>query len=200
MLAFFYRIWYNYIEKLHDRSKERRDRSLFHSFLLRGEKMSKDNKYDEELSKIEIIEKITQKITPVAKELGVEIVDVEYLQDGGFWYVRIYIEYLDKEVSLEDCALFSNKVEEDIDNLIDKKFFLEVSSPGIERPLKKVEDFVRFIGEKIKVSLKHKLNDKKNYQGKIISCNDEILVIENESGELSIEYKEIKKANLIYEF
>jgi len=162
--------------------------------------MSKDNKYDEELSKIEIIEKITQKITPVAKELGVEIVDVEYLQDGGFWYVRIYIEYLDKEVSLEDCALFSNKVEEDIDNLIDKKFFLEVSSPGIERPLKKVEDFVRFIGEKIKVSLKHKLNDKKNYQGKIISCNDEILVIENESGELSIEYKEIKKANLIYEF
>ena len=162
--------------------------------------MSKDNKKNEELSKELIIEKITQKITPVAKELGVEIVDVEYLQDGGYWYVRIYIEYLNKEISLEDCALFSNKVEEDVDNLIDKKFFLEVSSPGIERPLKKVDDFVRFTGKKIRVVLKHKLNNKKNYDGKIISCNDSLLVIENENQELSIEYKEIKKANLIYEF
>ena len=162
--------------------------------------MSKDNKKNEELSKELIIEKITQKITPVAKELGVEIVDVEYLQDGGYWYVRIYIEYLNKEISLEDCALFSNKVEEDVDNLIDKKFFLEVSSPGIERPLKKVDDFVRFTGKKIRVVLKHKLNNKKNYDGKIIYCNDSLLVIENENQELSIEYKEIKKANLIYEF
>jgi len=175
-------------------------RSLFLSLSLRGEKMSKDNKKNEELSKELIIEKITQKITPVAKELGVEIVDVEYLQDGGYWYVRIYIEYLNKEISLEDCALFSNKVEEDVDNLIDKKFFLEVSSPGIERPLKKVDDFVRFTGKKIRVVLKHKLNNKKNYDGKIISCNDSLLVIENENQELSIEYKEIKKANLIYEF
>ena len=162
--------------------------------------MSKDNKKNEELSKELIIEKITQKITPVAKELGVEIVDVEYLQDGGYWYVRIYIEYLNKEISLEDCALFSNKVEEDVDNLIDKKFFLEVSSPGIERPLKKVDDFVRFTGKKIRVVLKHKLNNKKNYDGKIISCNDSLLVIESENQELSIEYREIKKANLVYEF
>lgn len=161
--------------------------------------MSKDKK-NEEIMKLNIIEKITYLITPVADEMGLELVDVEYLQDGGYWYVRIYIEYLDKEISLDDCALFSNKVEEGIDKLIEQKFFLEVSSPGIERPLRKVADFVRFSGEKIKVTLKHKLDDKKAYEGKIVSCNDEILVINNGDTDIPISYKEIKKANLIFEF
>ena len=161
--------------------------------------MSKDKK-NEELLKLNIVEKITHLITPVVDEMGLELVDVEYLQDGGYWYVRIYIEYLDKEISLDDCALFSNKVEERIDKLIEQKFFLEVSSPGIERPLKKIEDFVRFKGEKIKVTLKHKLDDKKAYEGKIISCINETLVINNGDGDISIPYKEIKKANLMFEF
>lgn len=161
--------------------------------------MSKDKK-NEEIMKLNIIEKITYLITPVADEMGLELVDVEYLQDGGYWYVRIYIEYLDKEISLDDCALFSNKVEEGIDKLIEQKFFLEVSSPGIERSLRKVADFVRFSGEKIRVTLKHKLDDKKAYEGKIVSCNDEILVINNGDADIPISYKEIKKANLIFEF
>ncbi|MGF6905754.1 ribosome maturation factor RimP [Fusobacterium sp. PH5-44] len=161
--------------------------------------MSKDKKNKENIQ-INVVEKITDLITPVVEEMGLELVDVEYLQDGGYWYVRIYIEYLEKEISLEDCALFSGKVEENIDKLIEQKFFLEVSSPGIERPLKKVSDFIRFKGEKIKVTLKHKKDDKKAYEGKIVSCNADILVVNDGNQDIFIEYKEIKKANLKFEF
>ena len=113
----------------------------------------------------ESIVKIEKIVLPVLKEMELELVDIEYLQEGGYWYVRIYIEKLDGDVSLDDCAKVSMAVEDDIDKLIDKKFFLEISSPGVERPLKREKDYIRFTGSKIKVSLKHKINEKKNFEG-----------------------------------
>lgn len=148
-----------------------------------------------------IIQKIENIVTPVVQEMNLSLVDVEYLQDGGYWYVRIFIENLNDDITLEDCATVSNKIEDDVDKLIDKKFFLEVSSPGIERPLKKIEDFIRFKDEKIKVSLKHKINENKNYIGLLEECKDNIifLKLENEIV-LEIPFSEIRKANLVYEF
>ena len=138
-----------------------------------------------------IIEKIEKIVTPVVNEMGLSLVDIEYMQDGGYWYVRIYVENLNGEITLEECAAISGKIDEDVDKLIEQRFFLEVSSPGIERPLKKIEDFIRFKGEKIKVSLKHKINDKKSFEGIITECKDNIIFLEIE---------EEKKANIIYEF
>lgn len=148
-----------------------------------------------------IIQKIENIVTPVVQEMNLSLVDVEYLQDGGYWYVRIFIENLNGDITLEDCATVSNKIEDDVDKLIDKKFFLEVSSPGIERPLKKIEDFIRFKNEKIKVSLKHKINENKNYIGLLEECKDNIIFlrVENEIV-LEIPFSEIRKANLVYEF
>lgn len=153
----------------------------------------------EKEEKLKVIEKIEKIIDPTLKEFGLELVDVEYLQDGGYWYVRIYIEYLDKEISLGDCAKFSLAVGDDIDKIIDKKFFLEISSPGIERPLKKPKDFMRFQGSKIKVSLKHKLNDKKNFEGILTKFENNIVFLQTED-EMQIPLKEIRKSNLVYDF
>lgn len=148
-----------------------------------------------------IIQKIENIVIPVVKEMNLSLVDVEYLQDGGYWYVRIFVENLNGDITLEDCATISNKIEDDVDKLIDKKFFLEVSSPGIERPLKKIEDFIRFKGEKIKVSLKHKIDDNKNYEGFLEECKDNIISLRLEEDRvLEIPYSEIRKANLVYEF
>ena len=127
-----------------------------------------------------IIEKIEKIVTPVVNEMGLSLVDIEYMQDGGYWYVRIYVENLNGEITLEECAAISGKIDEDVDKLIEQRFFLEVSSPGIERPLKKIEDFIRFKGEKIKVSLKHKINDKKSFEGIITECKDNIIFLEIE--------------------
>ena len=148
----------------------------------------------------EVVVKIENTVLPVLKEMGLELVDIEYLQEGGYWYVRIYIEKLDGDVSLDDCAKVSMAVEDDIDRMIDKKFFLEISSPGVERPLKKEKDFIRFTGSKIKVSLKHKINEKKNLEGILSKFEDSTLFLLSDEGEIEIPFKEVRKANLVYDF
>ena len=148
-----------------------------------------------------ILKKIENIVTPVAESMGLSLVDIEYLQDGGYWYVRIYVEKENEDITLEDCAALSNKIDEDIDKLIDQRFFLEVSSPGIERPLKKITDYIRFKGEKAKLSLKHKVNEKKNFEGIIVDCKDNIIFLEIKEQEImEIPFSEIRKANLVYEF
>ena len=148
-----------------------------------------------------ILKKIENIVTPVAESMNLSLVDIEYLQDGGYWYVRIYVEKENEDITLEDCAALSNKIDEDIDKLIDQRFFLEVSSPGIERPLKKIADYIRFKGEKAKLSLKHKVDDNKNFEGIIVDCKDNIIFLEIKEQEImEIPFSEIRKANLVYEF
>ncbi|WP_130889716.1 ribosome maturation factor RimP [Fusobacterium varium] len=155
----------------------------------------------EKNNKENILKKIETIVTPVVNEMALSLVDIEYLQDGGYWYVRIYVENLKGDITLEDCAAISNKIDEDIDKLIEQRFFLEVSSPGIERPLKKMEDYIRFKGEKAKLSLKHKVDENKNFEGIIADCRDSIIYLEiNDEKVMEIPFSEVRKANLVYEF
>ena len=120
------------------------------------------------------IEKV---VLPAVEKRGLDLVDLEYIQEGGYLYVRVFIEKENGDITLEDCGGLSNDIDEKVDALITHKFFLEVSSPGVERPLKKEKDFIRFIGETIKVSLKHKLNDNKNFEGTLENFQDETLFL-----------------------
>lgn len=147
--------------------------------------------------KIEEIEKI---VKPFVDEMKLSLVDVEYMQEGGYWYVRIFIENLNGELSIEDCSKLSTKIEDKIENIIDKRFFLEVSSPGLERPLKKIEDYIRFKGDKITLHLKHKLNDKKQFKAVIKDVIENNIVFEIDKADIEIEFKEIRKANILFEF
>lgn len=76
-----------------------------------------------------IIEKVEKIVEPHLKEMNLSLVDVEYLQEGGYWYVRVFIEDLDGDVGIDDCEKLSRLIEDDVDKLIDQRFFLEVSSP-----------------------------------------------------------------------
>ncbi|MDU1909872.1 ribosome maturation factor RimP [Fusobacterium sp.] len=155
----------------------------------------------EKNNKENILKKIEAIVTPVVNKMNLSLVDIEYLQDGGYWYVRVYVENLEGDITLEDCAAISNEIDEDIDSLIEQRFFLEVSSPGIERPLKKIEDYIRFKGEKSKLSLKHKVDDNKNFEGIIVDSKDGIIYLEVENGKImKIPFSEVRKANLVYEF
>ncbi len=148
----------------------------------------------------ETLIKIEKVVIPAVEKRNVELVDLEYIQEGGYLYVRIFIEKTDGDITLEDCGSLSNDIDETIDALIPHKFFLEVSSPGVERPLKKEADFIRFNGEKIKVSLKHKLNDNKNFEGIIEDFKNETLFLNIKGQTLEIPFKEIKKANIVFDF
>src|SRR5690554_1280310 len=103
---------------------------------------------------------------PLADALGYELVDVEYIKEGQNWYLRFYI---DKEggVTLEDCQTFSSRINVLLDEAdpIANSYFLEVSSPGLDRPLKKVADFERYMDREIEVSLYTSLEGSKKYKG-----------------------------------
>lgn len=148
----------------------------------------------------QIIEKIVEIVNPFVEEMKLSLVDVEYMQDGGYWYVRIFVENLNGDLDIEDCSKLSSKIENDIEDLIEHKFFLEVSSPGIERPLKKIEDYIRFNGSKVTLHLKHKMDDKKQYKAIIKSVDGDNIVFLIDKKEVEIKFNEIRKANILFEF
>lgn len=147
--------------------------------------------------KIDDIEEI---VRPVAESMGLDLVDVELIRDGGYNYIRIYVENLESDTSIDDCVEVSRKVEESMDELIDDKFFLEVSSPGLERPLKKEKDFLRFKGQKIILKTNKKINDKKVFEGILNNFVDNKIFITENGEKLEFLLKEVKKVNLIFEF
>ena len=148
----------------------------------------------------QIVEKITEIVNPFVEEMNLSLVDVEYVQDGAYWYIRIFIENLNGDLSIEDCSKLSSQIEDKIEKLIEHKFFLEVSSPGLERPLKKIEDYIRFRGEKITLHLKHKLDDKKQFKAVIKEVNGNNIIFLIDNKEIEIKLSEIRKANILFEF
>ena len=91
-------------------------------------------------------------------------------------------------------------IDDKIEELIEHKFFLEVSSPGIERPLKKIEDYIRFKGQKILLNLKNKLNDKKQMKATILDVKENKILFLIDKKEEEINFDEIGKANILFEF
>lgn len=139
---------------------------------------------------------------PVLEETGFELVDVEYLSDRGRWILRVF---MDKEggVTIEDCARASREIGDliDVKDLIDHEYVLEVSSPGLDRPLKKEKDFVRAVGKKIKLRTVKPVEGRRNYFGYLRGFQDRVLHLEVDPGGLvSLPLHEVEKANLVYEF
>ena len=103
------------------------------------------------------LEMLEAKMEEHLKELGLELADIEYVPEGGYNYLRIYVEKPDGNTSLDDCVELSTRIDSIADELIDEKFYLEVSTPGLERRLKKPKDFTRFTGKKVKLKVKRHL-------------------------------------------
>lgn len=133
---------------------------------------------------------------PLLKK-GVEIVDLEWRRERSGWVLRIYI---DKPggVTIGDCAKVSEFVGKILDkeDLIHHPYNLEISSPGIERPLKTKEHFERFRGERVKIVLKNPLSGRRNFVGINLGIEGDLLRLEAEGKIWEIPFSEIKKANL----
>lgn len=144
-----------------------------------------------------IIKEVTELVMPLLNEKGMELVDIQYRREGGGWVLRIFI---DKEggVTLNDCVEVSRELgyHLDVKDFIPHKYNLEVSSPGINRPLKKIEDFKRFEGRNIQVSTKTRIENRKNFTGLLKSVSNDGIVIEVDKIRFSIPFSLINKANL----
>ena len=147
-----------------------------------------------------ILEMLEEKMEEHLNELGLELADIEYVSEGGYNYLRIYVEKPDGNTSLDDCVELSGRIDDIADELINEKFFLEVSTPGLERKLKRPKDFTRFTGRKVKIYTKSQVEEKKTFEGKLEKFENETIFLLDDTGKVyEIPFSKLKKSNLIYE-
>ena len=145
------------------------------------------------------IEKLEKLLTPLAGASGLEIVDIEATGSGPV--LRIYIDG-EGGVTVDDCAAFSRVVSDLIDVEFsgwDTSYRLEVSSPGIERVIKKERDFLRFRGKRIKLKTFVPLDGQRNFTGVIYDFHEGALLLKHDSEIIRVEKINIARANLVYE-
>ncbi|HHU49141.1 MAG TPA: ribosome maturation factor RimP [Clostridiales bacterium] len=153
------------------------------------------------MPKIKVEQLVEEMAQPILKQHNFELVDIEYKKEGNHWYLRIYI---DKPggVTIDDCQTVS----EQISGLLDKRdpiphsYFLEVSSPGLDRILKKDTDFERYKGSKVDVSLYKSKDGRKKFTGELLGWKDDQLLIRDKGKILSFSRAEVAAVRLAVEF
>ena len=137
------------------------------------------------MSKRETYEQKTEELLlPIIGQHGFELVDVEYVKEGGNWYLRAYI---DKPggITVDDCEVVSRALGDLLDekDFIEESYILEVSSPGLGRPLRKDKDFARSIGEEVEVKTFRPINHQKEFTGILREYDKDNIIIEMEDQE-----------------
>jgi len=149
----------------------------------------------------DILFNVRELLEPILAAKGLELFDVEFKGQGKNGVLRVYI---DKEegVTIDDCALVSRELGTllDIHDMIPGSYTLEVSSPGLTRPLRSPEDFSRFKGKKVKIKTNKDIEKRKSFIGKLLDFKDGFVTVETEGGSFSIPYADIEKANLELDF
>ena len=140
-------------------------------------------------------------LLPVLAEHNFELWDVEYVKEAGTWYLRAYI---DKEggIAVDDCEVISRILSDWLDqtDIIEDSYILEVSSPGLGRPLKKERDFERSLGEEVEIRLYKALNKQKEFTGILKAYDKETVTIETAEGELVFNRSDIALIRLAFDF
>lgn len=156
-------------------------------------------------------ERLSAVIDPVVRAHGAELVDLELKNESG-WILRVYVEKLganaekmstkDAAINLELCAAIARDLSPalDVSDPIPHRYHLEVSSPGIERPLKKVEDYIRFSGERAKLKLKNAVQGQKVLVGTLGPVKDGFVDIVDAGVSHAIELDNVVSARLLFEF
>lgn len=146
----------------------------------------------------ELLLRIEGILTPLLEAEGFSLVDVEYKREQGGWVLRVFI---DKEggVTLDDCAQVSREFGQflDVEDIIPTAYHLEVSSPGLDRPLKKEEDFVKYSGRKVRIKTKEQVSGRRNFKGALLGCSEGKVMVKVEGSEVfAVPFTSILKANL----
>ncbi|KRN30433.1 ribosome maturation factor RimP [Liquorilactobacillus mali] len=154
-----------------------------------------------------VVETVTELVTPILEAGNFELVDIEFVKEGKNWYLRVFV---DKEngINIEECALISDKLSEKLDECdpdpIEQAYYLEVSSPGAERPLKKESDYERALNKYIHVSLYQQLAGSKVFEGTMVELSKSHLKLEymdkTRRKEIEIPRDKIAKARLAIKF
>ena len=145
---------------------------------------------------------IEELVLPITNENNIEIVDVEYVKEAGEYYLRIFIDK-DGGVSLNDCEVVTRAINPILDEKdpIKENYFLEVSSPGLDRPLKKEKDFVRYAGRDVEVKLYKPINGLKHFEAELVElAENKVVKLIVDGEELEFDKKDIALIRLAVKF
>ena len=149
-----------------------------------------------------ISERAQELADPIIQNNGLELVDCEFTNEFGIWILRFYIDKEPNGVTVEDCQNISRAISGvlDVEDVVPVRYSLEVSSPGLERPLKKARDFEKYAGSQARLRTLHPVNDNRsNYFGTIFGMNGENVVMKVDGVEYKIPINELARAKLVYQ-
>ena len=143
------------------------------------------------------METIETLLTSIVQENRLELVVVEYNSDGKNWHFRIFID-LESGVTVDDCTQVSRRIDVliEVEETVPSSYTLEVSSPGLDRPLKREKDFLRFQGKRARVTTFTPICEQKNFNGTIRDFREDVLFLETERQLVEIQRRQIAKARL----
>lgn len=150
-----------------------------------------------------VITTVEKLAIPIIDAENLELVDIEYKKEGSNWFLRVFIDK-DGGVDLEDCGRVSEALSNKLDEVdpIPSAYFLEVSSPGAERPLKKEKDFTRAVGKHVYMTTYEPIHNEKVFEGKLVNYDPDhnLLVIEQKGKEFELPLDKIASARLAVVF
>ena len=153
------------------------------------------------MGKDTISQLVREIIRPAVNDQGLDLVDVEFKKESKNWYLRIYIDKR-QGVTVDDCQKISHQIEDliEIESIVSQQYILEVSSPGLDRPLKSERDFLRNENRRVKVTTFSPVQSRKNFSGTIKAIRDKSLVLDEKGIDLEIPLEKIAKAKLVIHF
>jgi len=138
---------------------------------------------------------------PVVEGMGYDLIEIEHFPNPKHGVLRLYIDKANG-VNIDDCTEVSRQISAliDVEDPVRGKFNLEVSSPGMDRPLRKLRDFQRFTGSLVSLKTAVPMDGQRNFKGKLLQATEEVVVIETDTEEISIPMRSIDKARIVPEF
>ena len=142
---------------------------------------------------------ITELIDTTIQALGLDLWGVELLQQGKYSLLRIYIEH-EEGVTIEDCEKVSRQISAlmDVEDPIAGEYTLEVSSPGLDRPLFRIEHYSQYVGSEVDLKLRRPLDGRRKFKGQIIKVSGDIVGLLVEGSEYDLEFSDIEKASIVF--
>lgn len=144
---------------------------------------------------------VEELVTPIVTEMGLELVDIEYVKEGKNWFLRVFIDS-PTGIDIDQCGVVSERLSEKLDEVdpIPHNYFLEVSSPGAERPLKKMKDFERAVGKNVYVKTYEPIDGQKEFEGLLTAFDGQTVTLEvkvkTKKKTVTIPYEKVASARL----
>lgn len=145
---------------------------------------------------------LNELLAPTIADLGLELVGVEFSPNAGGSLLRVYIDEPERGVTIEDCERASREISAllDVNDPVAGRYTLEVSSPGLERPLFTLEHFARFVGESAKINVNLPLDGRRRFQGRIVAVEGDRIVIDQDGTPVAIAHANVAKARLVPDY